>query len=48
MEENKEEIKKNKKFKFISILKKIGFIGFIFFLMKGLFWLIITYAIFKN
>lgn len=34
--------------KFISWLKRIGIAGFIFFLVKGLLWLIIPYLIAKG
>jgi hypothetical protein len=37
-----------KKEKIISYLKKIGWAGFFFFLIKGLLWLIIPYLIAKG
>ena len=39
-------IEKNKK-SLISWIKKIGFWGFLFFLIKGLVWLVIGYFIVK-
>jgi len=37
----------NRKAQIISWLKKIGFWGFLFFLIKGLVWLALGYWVFK-
>lgn len=39
---------KNKKTSVLSVwIKRIGFWGFLFFLIKGLLWLVVTYWILK-
>lgn len=38
----------NRKEKIIKWLKRIGFWGFLFFLIKGLLWLVLGYWIFKK
>lgn len=38
----------NRKEKIIKWLKRIGFWGFLFFLIKGLLWLVLGYWIFKR
>jgi hypothetical protein len=42
--ENKESPSKNK---FIIWLKRVGFWGFLFFLLKGIIWLILGYWVLK-
>ncbi|QEL00239.1 alanyl-tRNA synthetase [Olivibacter sp. LS-1] len=37
-----------KKNKFIVWLKRLGFWGFLFFLLKGILWLILGYWVFKQ
>ena len=37
----------NRKAQIIKWLKKIGFWGFLFFLIKGLLWLVLGYFVFK-
>lgn len=37
----------NKKIQLINWLKRFGFWGFVFFLIKGLLWLLVGYQLFK-
>ena len=38
----------NRKEKLITWFKRLGFIGFLFFLVKGLLWIIVPYLIAKG
>jgi hypothetical protein len=40
-------VNNNRKAQIIKWLKKIGFWGFLFFLIKGLLWLVIGYFVLK-
>lgn len=44
----KEVNRQAQKAKIVSWLKKVGFLGFLFFLIKGLIWLVIFYFIGTN
>jgi uncharacterized protein YqhQ len=44
-EEKQTSENKTKKISIIKWIKKLGFIGFLFFLIKGLLWLIIPWVI---
>ncbi|MCX6146493.1 MAG: hypothetical protein NTW25_04485 [Candidatus Kapabacteria bacterium] len=45
--EEQNNIEEEKKLSIISIFKKIGMVGFLLFLIKGLLWLLVPYFIIK-